>query len=130
MPTPQVTSGALLKCSFGAAPASLVVLPVNRVTACALPAATILDNKPMLNVPSFGLCNSPSNPQVIALTAAALGVFTPAPCLPVLAAPWIPGTPTVTIGAIPAVDTNCKLMCAWLGVIMITQPAQMTVTVP
>ena len=130
MSTPDVTAGAVLQCTFGAAPASFMVLPVNRVTACNLPAATIMDNVPMLNVMPFGMCQSPSNPAVIAATAAALGVFTPMPCVPVPTGPWTPGTPTVTIANLPALDTNCKLMCAWAGVIGVQQPAQMTVTVP
>ena len=130
MSTPEVTSGAMLKCSFGVAPSSLVVLPANRVTAGSMPAATIMDNKPIVNVPPFAMCMSESNPEVIALTAAALGVLTPAPCIPVLTAPWDPGTPTVTIAGLPALDTNCKLMCAWAGVITIVLPSQMTVTVP
>jgi hypothetical protein len=130
MSTPDVTSSALLKCSFGAMPAPFVVLPEHRVTACNLPSATIMDNKPMVNVPSFGMCSSPTNPTVAAATAAALGVLTPMPCLPALAAPWIPGTPTVTIGGIPALDTNCTLLCNWLGVIEVEMPAQVTVTVP
>ena len=130
MSTPQVTSGALLQCSFGAAPAAFNVLPVNRVTAVDTPAGTIMDNVPILNIPPFAMCSSPSNPEVIAATAAALGALTPMPCIPVPAGPWIPGTPTVTIAGLPALDTNCKLMCAWAGVITVTQPAQMTVTVP
>lgn len=130
MSTPDVTSGALLKCSFGVAPAAFIVLPVNRVTACDLPSGTIMDNVPILNIPPFGMCQSPSNPAVIAATAAALGVFTPMPCVPVTVAPWEPGTPTVTIANLPALDTNCKLMCAWAGMITVDQPAQMTVTVP
>ena len=130
MSTPEVTSAAILTCSFGALPVPLNVLPENRVTACSLPCGTILDNKTMVNVASFGLCTSPTNPEVIALTAAALGVPTPAPCIPALAAPWIPGTPTVTIGGIPALDTSCTLLCNWLGEITVEMPGQMTVTVP
>lgn len=130
MSTPEVTHGALLQCSFGLSPCPLVVLPDKRVTAGMLPVATILDNKPLVNVASFGMCSSPSNPEVAALTAAALGVLTPAPCLPALSAPWEPGTPTVTVGGLPALDTNCKLMCDWGGVIAVEAPAQMTVTVP
>jgi len=130
MSTPDVTSGAMLQCSFGVAPASFIVLPVNRVTACNLPAGTIMDNKPILNIPPFGMCSSEANPAVIAATAAALGTPTPAPCIPATVAPWEPGTPTVTIASIPALDTNCRLTCMWGGMITVTQPAQMTVTVP
>lgn len=130
MSTPMVTSTTMLNCSFGAAPSAFNVLPQNRVTAVDLPAATIMDNKPMVNILPFAMCSSPSNPQVIALTAAALGTFTPAPCLPVILAPWMPGPPTVTVANLPALDTNCKLMCAWGGMIAVQTPAQMTVTVP
>jgi hypothetical protein len=130
MSTPEVTSGAMLQCSFGAAPAAFNVLPVNRVTAGGTPAGTIMDNVPILNIPPFGMCQSPTNPAVISATAAALGVFTPMPCVPVIPAPWVPGTPTVTIANLPALDTSCQLMCAWAGMITVTQPSQMTVTVP
>jgi hypothetical protein len=128
--TPDVTSTALLTCSFGLAPAAFEVLPVNRVTAGGMPAATIMDNIPMVNIPPFAMCTSPANPAVIAETAAALGVPTPAPCVPVLPAPWIPGTPTVSIAGLPALDTNCTLMCAWAGLISVSVPGQVTVTVP
>ena len=84
----QVVAGAVLQCSFGAAPAALVVLPANRVLAGGPPAATIMDHAPMMNVPPFGMCSTPSNPMVAAATAAALGVLTPMPCIPVTAAPW------------------------------------------
>ena len=130
MSSAMVTSGAMLQCNFGVAPSSLVILPINRVSAGALPAGTIMDNKPILNIPPFGLCSSEANPAVIAATAAALGTPTPAPCVPVIVAPWEPGTPTVTIANLPALDTNCRLTCAWAGQISVTQPAQMTVTVP
>lgn len=130
MSTQQVTSGAILKCSFGNVPSVFTVLPVNRVTAGGLPAGTILDNEPMVNVLPFGMCASPSNPAVIAATAAALGVFTAAPCIPVPTAPWTPGTPTVTVAGSPALDCRCTLLCAWVGEIAVQQASQMTVTVP
>ena len=62
-----------------------------RVMSCSQPAATIMAFKPMANIPGFGACMSPMNPQVIAATAAALGVFTPQPCIPVTTSPWAPG---------------------------------------
>lgn len=124
----QVCMGATLQCSFGAAPSSLVVLPANRVLT-QTPDANIMDNKPLVNVMPFGMCSSPSNPAVIAATAAALGVFTPAPCVPVIPAPWIPGAPTVLIANMPALDNMCKLMCAWAGVIQITNAGQTTVEI-
>ncbi|MBB3258391.1 hypothetical protein F4827_003259 [Paraburkholderia bannensis] len=131
MSCPQVCSGATLQCSFGAAPGVLNVLPVNRVMAGAMPAATVMDNVPILNIAPFAMCQSPSNPAVIAATAAALGVLTPMPCLPAIAAPWIPGgAPTVLIGSMPALDVSATLVCMWGGVIKVVQPGQMTVLVP
>ena len=125
----QVCMGATLQCSFGAAPSSLVVLPANKVLT-QTPDANIMDNKPLVNILPFGMCSSPSNPAVIAATAAALGVLTPMPCVPVIPAPWIPGAPTVLIANMPALDNTCKLMCAWAGVIQITNPGQTTVEIP
>lgn len=124
-----VVMGALCQCSFGVAPCPLVVLPVNRVLATT-PTANIMDNKPIVNLPTFGMCNAPSNPVVIAATAAKLGVFTPAPCVPATVTPWAPGSPTVLIGNMPALNNSSKLICAWGGVIQITQPGQATVAVP
>ncbi len=124
----QVTMGTTLQCSFGVAPGVLSVLPVN-LTMAGTPAANIMDNKPMLNVAPFGMCNSPSNPMVAAATAAALGVLTPMPCIPVTAAPWVPGSPTVMIANMPAVNNSCKLMCNWGGVIQVVAPSQFTVMV-
>ena len=125
----QVCAGAMMMCSFGAAPSSLVVLPLNR-TMTGMPAANIMDNKPMLNIPPFAMCMSPANPMVIAATAAAMGVLTPMPCIPVTVAPWVPGAPTVLIGNMPALNNSSKLMCNWGGVIQISVPGQFTTMVP
>lgn len=126
----QVCMGAMLMCSFGAAPGSLVVLPANRTFAGGPAAANIMDNKPMVNIPPFAMCNSPANPMVAAATAAAMGVLTPMPCIPATVAPWVPGAPTVLIGNMPALDSQSKLMCNWGGVIQINVPGQFTVQVP
>lgn len=68
---------------------------------------------------------------MIAATAAALGVFTPMPCVPVTPAPWIPGgAPTVLMGVAPALDAQGTLICAWGGVIKVAQPGQVTTFVP
>lgn len=125
----QVCMGAMLQCSFGMAPSALMVLPQNR-TMTGTPDANIMDNKPMLNILPFGMCTSPSNPTVAAATAAALGVLTPMPCVPVTPAPWVPGSPTVLIASMPALNNSSKLMCAWGGVIQIVSPGQTTVMVP
>ncbi len=123
-----VCSGAMLKCSFGMAPSTLNVLPLNRVLSGA-PSANIMDNVPMLNILPFGMCQSPANPMVAAATAAAMGVLTPMPCIPVPAAPWIPGSPTVLIANMPALNDGCKLLCNWGGLIEVSMPGQFTVEV-
>lgn len=125
----QVCAGALLQCSFGAAPATLAVLPANGVTT-GTPQATIMDGKPMVNVATFGVCISLSNPAVAAATAAALGVLVPMPCIPATSAPWAPGSPTVLIKGVPALNNASKLMCSFGGVIQIVSPGQATVSVP
>ena len=125
-----VTNGATLQCSFGVAPSSMIVTPENLVNASKQPAATIMDNIPMKNIMPFGMCSAPTNPQVIAATAAAAGVFTPQPCIPVTTAPWVPGAPTVLISKKPALNNSSKCMCNWMGVISVTVPGQFTVNVP
>ena len=124
-----VCGGANLQCSFGMAPSVLNVLPANKVmTSMAI--ATIMDKNPMVNIMPFGMCSSMANPQVASATAAALGVLTPMPCIPVIASPWTPGSPTVLIGGYPALNQTSKLMCNWGGVIQITNPAVTNIQVP
>ena len=125
----QVCMGAMLQCSFGTAPSALSVLPANAVLT-ATPDANIMDNKPMVNIMPFATCSSMSNPVVAAATAAALGALTPMPCIPVIPAPWAPGSPTVLIANMPALNSDSKLMCAYGGVIQITNPGQTTVMIP
>lgn len=125
----QVCSGAMLKCSFGLAPGVLNVLPLSQVMT-AMPDACIMDNKPMVNVMPFGMCTSLANPLVAAATAAALGVLVPMPCIPLTTAPWVPGSPTVLVGGMPALNNASKLMCMAGGVIDISVPGQVTVAVP
>lgn len=114
-----VCGGAVIKCSFGMAPSILNVLPAARVMSTQA-LATIMDQKPILNILPFGTCSSMANPAVAAATAAALGVLTPMPCIPVIAGPWAPGSPAVMIGGVPALTSDAKLMCSWGGCIDIT----------
>lgn len=125
----QVCMGAVTQCTFGMAPASLMVLPINLVMT-GTPSANIMDNKPMVNVLPFAMCQSMANPMVIAATAAALGVLVPMPCIPMTMAPWMPGAPTVLLGNMPTLNNSSKLMCMWGGVISINVPGQFTVMVP
>lgn len=126
----QVVMGAKIQCIVGSAPSSLIVLPTNRVMVNYMPAANIMDFIPMVNIMPFGMCSSPTNPAVIAATTAAAGVFTPAPCLPVIPLPWTPGVPAVFIGYMPALNDTSLCFCAWGGIISITFPGQMTTDIP
>lgn len=123
-----VCGGAAITCTFGMAPSVLNVLPAARVMS-SMALATIMDNIPMVNVPPFGMCQSMANPTVAAATAAALGVLTPMPCIPVFPAPWTPGSPTVLIGGKPALNNSCKLMCAYGGTVSVTNPATTNIQV-
>ena len=126
----HVCSGATLQCSFGLAPSTLVVLPVNRMITSNMPAANIMDHIPMVNIMPFGMCTSLANPTVASATAAALGVLTSMPCIPATPAPWVPGAPTVLLANMPALDNTSKLMCMWGGVIQIIYPGQVTEQIP
>jgi hypothetical protein len=126
----QVCMGAMMQCSFGVAPSSLVVLPENRTFTQHQPDANIMDHVPLVNIMPFGMCMSILNPMVASATAAALGVLTPMPCLPNTPAPWTPGAPTVVLGNFPTLDNTSNLMCLWGGVITFTTPGEFTVTVP
>jgi hypothetical protein len=125
-----VTNGALMSCTFGVAPSTLTVIPQSMVSAGGQAVATIMDNQPMANIAPFGVCTTLSNPAVAAATAAALGVLTPQPCIPVIPAPWTPGSPTVSLGGKPALNSNCRLMCLWGGQISVLVPGQFQVEVP
>ncbi|WP_394749651.1 DUF4280 domain-containing protein [Spongiimicrobium salis] len=125
----QVCSGAMLTCSFGAAPSSLMVLPLNRVNTSVMPAATIMDHVPLVNIMTFGMCSSLSNPVVATATTAALGVLTPMPCIPATVTPWSPGIADVKIGGVSALDDGSTCNCMWAGSISISFAGQLKTTV-
>jgi Domain of unknown function (DUF4280) len=125
----QVCTGAVMMCTFGAAPSTFVAT-FRPVQTSMMVAGVITDMIPITNVPPFGVCTSLANPTVASATAAALGVLTPMPCVPVLPAPWKPGAPTVHITNIPALDNTCTINCAWGGVISFTFAGQATHQIP
>jgi uncharacterized Zn-binding protein involved in type VI secretion len=104
------------------APSTLNVLPVRRVLVEGKPVATIEDMLPLVNILPFGMCTSLSNPEVASATAAALGVLTPMPCVPVPVGPWKPPSPTTLVGGVPAVCEGAICNCAWGGVVSATFP--------
>jgi hypothetical protein len=129
MPGPNAVASAVLQCSFGVAPASLVPIPKGvPVTIEGRPAATTMDMVPMANIPTFGMCMSLANPTVAAATAAALGVLTPMPCVPVTVAPWAPGAIKTMINNFPALTAGSTCNCAFGGVITMINPGAMKTT--
>ena len=122
-----VVMSASLQCSFGSAPSTLIVT-FPTVTGEKKPAANILDSIPMSNIPPFATCSSLANPTVASATAAASGVLTPMPCIPVTT-PWTPGSPTVLLRKAPALNNTSKCMCSWAGVIQVTNPGTTKTTV-
>ena len=122
-------SGAMMKCEMGAAPSTFNATPKMVMTGNK-PAGNIMDFVPIMNIPPFGMCKSPANPTVAAATAAALGVLTPMPCVPMTVAPWAPGAPTVLVAGMPALNDSSKLVCVWGGMISFTNPGQTTETIP
>lgn len=116
-------------CSMGVAPCSLKVLPTSLVNGDENLAANIGDNIPFVNISGFSMCTSPANPLVAAATAAALGVPTPAACMPTFTGPWAPGASKTKIRGMPALDKSSILSCAYSGVVTINFPGEINITV-
>ena len=125
----QTCMGAMMKCTFGVAPSTLIPTPKPIMTSHMI-AANIMDHVPIMNIPPFGMCNCPGNPMVAAATAAALGVLTPMPCIPNTPAPWSPGAATVMLQNFPALDNISMLTCIWGGVITFANAGQTTHMIP
>lgn len=127
MPLPVVLTG-MCQCSFGMMPTPLMILP-KTVMMTFLPAGTAKEHLPILNILPFGMCSCLGNPTVAAATAAALGVLTPMPCVPMTTSPWIPLRPTITVLNQPVLLNPSIAMCNWGGAITITFPGVTLVTV-
>jgi Domain of unknown function (DUF4280) len=124
---PCVVSGAMIMCSFGLAPSTLSVVAPRPVVE-GRPVATIADIAPGANIAPFGMCQSLANPTVAAATAAALGVLTPMPCVPVVPAPWTPLAPQMTAGGIPVLVAGATCVCAFGGSISLSMPGAIRTT--
>ena len=120
-----VCMGAMLQCSFGMAPSQFMVPDPTRPKVDNKPRGNIMDNVPMQNIMPFGMCQSMANPTVASATAAACGVLTPMPCMPVISAPWMPGGQEL-ICNMPALLDNSKLVCMYGGHISVSNPGHTT----
>jgi hypothetical protein len=115
----KVAMTAMLQCTMGSAPTPLMVGDA-RVLNETLSSANIMDYIPMTNIMPFGTCT--------VLTSAAAGV--PTPCVPAVVAPWAPGSPTVLVRGMPALNSMSKCICTIGGMISINSPAANKEMVP
>jgi hypothetical protein len=120
----MVCSGASLQCSFGTTPS---IFAASGLDCSASSPAGVVTDVGEENVPPFGMCVSMANPEVASASSAA-GSLVPQPCVPVLE-PWTPGSERVTIGDVSALDDTCQCSCAWGGVVTVSSPGQLSVTV-
>lgn len=116
-------------CSFGVAPNALETLPLSFSMGLRAPGSNIMSATPFAEMTPFVLCTSMANPAVATATAAALGVLTPMPCTPMTAA-WTPGSPTVLLGGMPALNNSSMCMCGFAGVVSMSFPGQAPIMVP
>ena len=125
-----LTTGCVLTCTFGITPSVFITepLPGKPVIEGALDAATIMDIIPFDNILPFGMCESLANPEVAAATAAALGVLTPMPCVPLIPDPWEPPSLMMFYEALPLATVESKCLCAWGGEISVDAPTEFIVT--
>jgi hypothetical protein len=108
-----VVMGAMLKCSMGQAPATLVV-PQSSGNNMGKMAATVKDCKPA-NIPAtFVMCKSPSSPGW--MPQKPLGK-----CQPQLQQ-WMPGALKTEFKNGAALTADSKCVCALGGMVEITDP--------
>lgn len=120
---------SLIQCLFGLVPTPLIVLPDRTIAVDGMLLGNITDFVPMLNIEPFGECVSLANPEVIAATAAAMGVLTPMPCVPITPDPWISEALGVEVNGAPVLDQMSTVMCIWAGLIHVDEPGNIALTV-
>lgn len=114
-----VTNGDLCTCSNGNVPCPLLVIdPLRKMKSGGKSVALATDTS-IANISTFGMCNNINNPAVAAATAAAQGVLTPAPCVPVAAGNWCGTVNKTTINGISVVGEKSTLNCTYGGCIKI-----------
>ena len=122
-----VCNGAQLKCTMGNMPSQLVVKGKTGFYE-GKDIANIMDYKPMKNIQPFGLCKTPTNPEVATATSSNAGKLQPMPCKPNTTSPWMNGKTSVLAFGQPALMTKSKLMCVWTGIISIQDENTSSVT--
>lgn len=118
-----VVSGATITCAMGAAPAVLQATGQQKFLGCSKPAATVMDAAAFVNIPPCGMCSSPTNPAIAPILSST-GVLVPQPCTPQPAGTWIPTQMKLLAGGAPCLANDSQLICAFGGVLTITDPGQ------
>jgi hypothetical protein len=109
------------------APSNLVLMPRPYV-ADQMMLAHVEDHAAMVNVTPFAMCTTPANPAVASATAMAMGVPTPALCMPQLPMPWNRGSQFLSADvskgrSLPVLTSDSTLNCMYGGSISIVEPA-------
>lgn len=113
----SVCHGAELRCSCGSLPGLLQLAGGGTSTATVQALATVLDHRPLVQIPAFGSCLCAGHP--LAATA-----FAPPPCVPQTAQPWTQPHATPRLGAAPLLTADATLRCAYGGEIQCTAAGQ------
>ncbi len=124
-----MVAGALIQCPFGTTPANLSVTSQSSVLIDGKPAATIQDSAPIANISGCGMCSNPTNPQVAAATAAALGVLTPQPCVPAVSGTWLTTQTKCLANGKPCLTSEATAICSYGGTLSISEAGQKIVVV-
>ncbi|MFT8417233.1 MAG: DUF4280 domain-containing protein [Acetobacter sp.] len=118
MPKPLL-SGSQLTCSFGLEPATFTVEPSDtrpKYNGVLLGVQT--DSVFETNIPNFGKCISPLNPQFVATK-------TPQPCLPKALSGWFNCKLMMTWNGLPFAQENSTCVCNYLGCISSAKPTEL-----
>ena len=119
-----VVNNSLIKCSYGAAPVPITVIPMGPpVSGQSQLVATVNDIIPMVNIKPFGICNSPSNPMGMGKPT----FPTPCPCIPTIPSPWSPASTVLKINGQKALLKNASCKCIWSGSITVVTIAQQVI---
>ncbi len=101
----RLQDGDMVVCDKGTQPGTFRSLNRSRK-------ATANETTPLVNIPLFGMCNSPAHPQGLAATSAAQGVSVPAQCMPNIPSQWL-GDGAQGPGGSVGAGSVC--VCVWGG---------------
>jgi hypothetical protein len=120
-----VSGNTMLRCSFGSEPSALRI-PWGENIWAQSPLASVTAYLPMIHIHPFGLCYCPDNARSNQPDDSSSVLR----CIPVINAPWFPGSPTVLIGGRSALNSSSRLRCQKGGVIRIIPAGADAVRIP